>query len=271
MNQLTKLPPAWHQDAAQSLKQSFDAIHIDFLNSTRKAVSLGLFLNAIKVRGKEDGSIPHGEFRPWCEKNVPDLNPYTLSTYMTIGRGVIEKAQLEIADFAAFASGSQKIGDLSFAHSGQLPSKVEDLISGKTQSQLLLEFKSEKQPKQHHPIKPQTPDEIIAAENEQAEALIAQAVTALVTITNDLANPAGILAIRIPPKRWKDFLRTAVAVTKAVRPLTKRKQSPAEKQAQLAPISVDARDAIQEAARKRWRNLKRRNLHPSNPSDTSTP
>ena len=141
MNQLTKLPPAWHQDAAQSLKQSFDAIHIDFLNSTRKAVSLGLFLNAIKVRGKEDGSIPHGEFRPWCEKNVPDLNPYTLSTYMTIGRGVIEKAQLEIADFAAFASGSQKIGDLSFAHSGQLPSKVEDLISGKTQQQLLLAFK----------------------------------------------------------------------------------------------------------------------------------
>ena len=141
MNKLTKLPPAWHQDAAQALKQSFNAIHNDFLNATRKAVSLGLFLNAIKQKGKSDGSIPHGEFRAWCQTNVPAISYPTVTTYMTIGRGIIEKAHLKIADFAAFAGNGQKAENQLFAHNGQLPESVEDLISGKTQQQLLLEFK----------------------------------------------------------------------------------------------------------------------------------
>jgi hypothetical protein len=144
MNKLTKLPPAWHAEAATNLRASFGEIHRSFLDATRRAVWLGLFLNAIKEKGKADGSIPHGEFRPWVARNIPDLSYDTITTYMSIGRGVIETGKLQVTDYIGFADHQSKNGHPLFDHDGKLPPNVEKLIEGKTQRQLCLEFKQGK-------------------------------------------------------------------------------------------------------------------------------
>lgn len=139
MNKLSKLAPAWHADAADLLRKNFDIIHSAFLDSTKKAVALGLFLTSIKQRGKEDGSIPHGEFMPWCDKNVPGLKHWQLSQYMRLAIGVVEFGKLQIGDFT------------NFAYDGNLPPEIEQLIANKTQKQLFLQFHAEKQPASYHP------------------------------------------------------------------------------------------------------------------------
>jgi hypothetical protein len=128
MNKLTKLPPAWHAEAVDLLKKNFAGIHSAFLDSTKKAVWLGIFLNEIKRRGKEDRSIPHGEFIPWLDKNLPDIHQETCRTYMRLGREVCEKGKFQIADFPQYSQGN-------------LPAEALKLIEGKTQKQLFLEWK----------------------------------------------------------------------------------------------------------------------------------
>lgn len=128
-NTLQKVAPEWHAEAVEILKENFTSIHESFLDSTKKAVWLGMFLNFVKQRGKEDKSIPHGEFLPWLEKNYPDAPARTCNTYMALASGVCEKGKFEIRQFSGFA------------HCGDLPKSVEAIVEGKTQSQLFLEFK----------------------------------------------------------------------------------------------------------------------------------
>ena len=128
MKALTKTPPPWHQEAKQLLTENFEKIHLAFTDATKRAVWLGMFLNHIKARGKEDGSIPHGQFGKWLEQNVPDLDRKTISTYQRIANGVCEKGKFQNGNFS------------HFAEIGQLPPPIEQLVEGKTQQQLLINF-----------------------------------------------------------------------------------------------------------------------------------
>jgi hypothetical protein len=130
MTKLQKLPPAWHAEAFDLLKANFEKIHSNFLNSTKKAVWLGIYLNYIKQRGKEDGSIPHGAFGPTLKKNIPEIVWHEANVYMRLARDVCEKGKFQIGDFH------------QFAHCGDLPDSLLKIIEGKTQSQLFLEFKN---------------------------------------------------------------------------------------------------------------------------------
>lgn len=230
---LQKLPPTWHTEAADMLRTNFDAIHNAFLDSTKKAVALGLFLNAIKARGKEDGSIPHGEFLPWCEKNIPEIKYRTFHEYMQLATGVVEFGKLQMCNYRTFAL------------NGQLPEEIDKLISGKTQKQLRLQFHSQPQPV-HNPIKPIHPEDVIAAENEQADWMIGRALEALEMIQRDIARPDSTLIPRIPVKRWKELIRTCVAINKAAAPLTRRKLSPLE---QKEAAAQDKWDTLAAASR----------------------
>lgn len=131
MNALQKMPPAWHTEAVKLLTDNFTQIHAAFTDATKRAVWMGLFLNDIKARGKADGSIPHGQFGGWLERNVPDLSVSQVYTYMKLAAGVCDKGHFEIADFREFAQVP-----------GQLPPKIEKMIEGKTQQQLFFEFKN---------------------------------------------------------------------------------------------------------------------------------
>lgn len=129
MNTPTKTGPGWHQEARALLLENFQRVHTQFTDATKRAVWMGLFLNHVKQRGKDDKSIPHGQFGKWLETNVPDLNRDTIATYMRLANGVCEKGKFHISDFP------------NFAKSGDLPPGINNLIEGKTQQQLFLEFK----------------------------------------------------------------------------------------------------------------------------------
>ena len=122
---LQKTPPEWHDEAIGLLKQNFAQIHAQFLDSTKKAVWLGIFLNEIKERGKQDGSIPHGQFGDFLKTNLPDVSWRQATTYMQIGRNVLEKGKFQIGDYRQFAT-------------GELPPKILHLIEGKNQKELQL-------------------------------------------------------------------------------------------------------------------------------------
>jgi hypothetical protein len=128
-NKLQKVAPKWHDEAKHMLLENFERVHNLFTESTKRAVWMGMFLNHIKTRGKEDKSIPHGQFRNWLAANVPALSNETLATYMRLATGVCEKGKFQISDF------------LTFAKNGQLPPELAKLVEGKTQQQLFLEFK----------------------------------------------------------------------------------------------------------------------------------
>jgi len=131
----------WHGEAVKLLKDNFGKIHSAFTDATKRAVWMGMFLNHIKAKGKEDDTIPHGEFIPWLEKNVPEVPVRTAQTYMQLAVGVCEKGKFEIRQFSAFAQ------------IGNLPPQIEKLVDGKTQEQLKFSFgggkadKSEPAPK----------------------------------------------------------------------------------------------------------------------------
>jgi hypothetical protein len=130
-NQLSKRAPAWHVQARDLLLKNFDAVHAALLDATHRAVWLGLLLNQVKARGKADGSIPHGQFKPWVQKHLPQLSYARLAVYMYIGKKVGEKAKLELP----------KISKQDFCPPGELPPKVLEIIKGKGQNELFLEFK----------------------------------------------------------------------------------------------------------------------------------
>jgi hypothetical protein len=128
---LSTRAPEWHAEAATLIKAQADAIHTAFLNATRRAAWLGLFLNHVKVRGKADGSIPHGQFGPWLDKHLPELSRRTAGFYMSIGANLAEKAKVQIGENRQFAAMVK----------GEIPESVEALIDGKTQNALFLEAK----------------------------------------------------------------------------------------------------------------------------------
>jgi hypothetical protein len=132
MPKLTKRAPDWHQDAAGLIRENFDLIHTSFLNATRRAAWLGLFLNYVKIRGKQDGTIPHGQFGPWLEQHIPDLSRSQLGAYLTMGLRLAEKAKIQISDNRKFAT---------VVNAGEIPEPVAALIDNKTQNALFLEFK----------------------------------------------------------------------------------------------------------------------------------
>lgn len=89
-----------------------------------------------------------------------------------------------------------------------------------------------KEIKVYHPPKRMTPEEKLAADREQAEALLDAAERAFDGILRDLISESSKLATLVAPARIKEFLRAAVGMTKTLRPLAKRKQSPLEKKAE---------------------------------------
>ena len=196
------------------------------------------FLFGAELRGLKGTEVgDHGQWMKFTAAHFPEITHRALNYFMEAS------AKLEAA------SNLPTVGNIKLLSDGSLPKPVEkqiltawhDVADGKSVTEFLRAIGAirEKQPHQHHPIKPLSPDEKIAAENAQADSLLCQASNALMLISNDLAGKHGILSTRIPTKRWKEFLRTFVSVTKAIRPLTKRKQSPAEKKESLAQKKWD--------------------------------
>lgn len=127
--EVAKREPAWHAEAARLIRENHAKVHRGFLRGAKKATWFGLLLQTVKEHGKADGSIPHGQFMAWRQKHVPELEDRTAQFYMTMARKVIERAGV---------SGEELV---KFGETRRLPKKVVELVEGKTQKQLLLDFR----------------------------------------------------------------------------------------------------------------------------------
>jgi hypothetical protein len=130
MSKLVKAAPEWHAQAVGVIRSQFNEISDAFMSAARRATWLGLFLNYVKEKGKADKSIPHSQFGPWLEQNLPDISRRAISRYMTIGRDMAEKAKVQIGKNCHFDQ---------MANPNYLPEKVEKLLEGKNQTELFLE------------------------------------------------------------------------------------------------------------------------------------
>lgn len=97
MSKLRKISPAWHADAIAHAKREFGEFAP--LNETirRKRARLGLMLIYIKERGKSDNSIPHGQFGPWLEENLPDIPRSTAGLCITEGNSICDLLRWQIS------------------------------------------------------------------------------------------------------------------------------------------------------------------------------
>ena len=231
--ELTVAPSGAYTDRVKRAKSYYAAIK----DSADRMGAYGFLFGAELLALKESPMGEHGQWLKFTAENFPDIPHRTITWFM------------DATSKLAAAANLPTVGNIKLLSDGSLPKPVEkqiltawhDVADGKSVTEFLRAIGAirEKQPHQHHPIKPLSPDEKIAAENAQADSLLCQASNALMLISNDLAGKHGILSTRIPTKRWKEFLRTCVSVTKAIRPLTKRKQSPAEKKESLAQKKWD--------------------------------
>jgi hypothetical protein len=185
------------------------------------AFMLGAELTTLKQSLKDDAS--RGQWMTFRETHFPEIPHRTATERMALFSKLAESANLPPA------------GNIKLLGDGSIPKDYADKIAeawcqhaeGKTITRFMRDTGviREKQLPAHHPIKPRTPDEIIAAENAVHE-------SALIDLENAVAYALNLLdgmSKCIPTHRLKQHLRIAVSWTKAIRPLTKRKLSPAEK------------------------------------------
>jgi hypothetical protein len=124
--------PEWHAEAVSLIKQNFDSIHSALLSARNRAAWLGTFVRYVKFRGKEDGSIPHGQFGPWLGRHLPEISRSTIGNYMAFAESLGEKTGTQIAKNWKFAA---------VVNAGGLPEPVEKLLADKTAYSVFLEAK----------------------------------------------------------------------------------------------------------------------------------
>jgi hypothetical protein len=205
------------------VKASHIGVRRSYEHQIQYALICGMQLIALK------STCEHGEFIRLRETHLPDVSSSAAGRYMDF---------FHICQTKFPAVGNLK-GSTLLLEKGDLPAHEKETVlkavyeaaEGKTWTAFYRDLDLCRQPipHAHHPIKPQSPDEIIAAQNEQADSLLRAAESALGLLLDDLQSRAGTLAQRVPVKRWKDILRVTIQFNKIVRPLTKRRLSPAEK------------------------------------------
>jgi hypothetical protein len=115
-------------------------------SSIRRVIVFGLLLLDTKERGLQTKVIKHGQFLPWLEKNCPAVPQRTAYQWMALASGVMKSLQI---------CNDCKFDDLPLHQVLQLPSnqlpkeaadlqqKVFNLVDGKSQKQLLFEFRDD--------------------------------------------------------------------------------------------------------------------------------
>jgi hypothetical protein len=150
----------------------------------RRVVALGLFCFEIKAH------IKHGEFQEWLQTHCAGVGFKSLEAYMTLTKNVLEGCGHQISSALGICQGGEilLLADAEVPkESRKLRDQIFDLIDGKTQRQLMLEFKSDRQPAQHHPRKPVD----AKAEAEATRATAEEWIKGLIGSLRMLASETG--------------------------------------------------------------------------------
>lgn len=145
MNRSAKLTPDWHAQAAAELNRDFAETEALSLNAQKRRVYLGLKFLYVKFRGKEDGSIPHGQFQAWLQENCPQIPRRSVGNYTTEARSVCERMGWQIGQIGHFEIPPHRLLE---APQSELPPKQQksqqllfDLLDGKGKFAPVTEWK----------------------------------------------------------------------------------------------------------------------------------
>jgi len=200
--------------------------------------------------------LPHSEFETEAQKRC-QISDRTRQRYMIIAEErLIEQRALKLLTENAHDGKSVTVALLANPEDQAIPAefieqaraqvraddfkwnaqeiKPKDLARGLEGKDIMDLYRAydvirDKKPKQHVAPRELSPEEKVAAENEQAAALVQAAQVAIQVLLTDLQSKTGTLVTRVQPKLWKDILRTTTQFNKLARAAAKRKQSPAEK------------------------------------------
>lgn len=80
----------WHKEVIAELEKDFSIIET-LMEAERRTAYLGLKLIYVKMRGKADRSIPHGQFQSWLARNFPKVPLSTAGYCMSKARSICER------------------------------------------------------------------------------------------------------------------------------------------------------------------------------------
>ena len=136
--------PDLSQQWAEEINSAFQETHQAFSDGLRKAAAFGALLNYVKEAGDSEKVIPRGQFLTWIKVHCPDISIRTAQVYMQIADGICKKLQIRslcvFDDLPLHKLLSMPSAELS-QDALEVQSKVLSLIEGKTQQQLLLDFR----------------------------------------------------------------------------------------------------------------------------------
>jgi len=114
---LEKQSPAWHAKVIAEINREFAEMNELSETARRRRARLGLMLIWLKEAGKADGSIPHGMFGPWMDKNLPGIPRTTAGNYISEANSICDLLKWQKTQIGLFETPPHKL----------LAAKLEDL------------------------------------------------------------------------------------------------------------------------------------------------
>lgn len=187
-DQITIAPAPGATEAAR-LQELYDAAQ----NGMRRVIALGLYCFEIKSK------LKHGEFYPWLAEHLPDVSARTIRAYTQLTRDTLEAAGFQIRSALRISLGGEILTlptDEVTGESAALRDKICAIVDGKTQRQLMLEFKTVNEDEdgnlyavtgagKRHPRRPVDPAADAARERAEADAALDDAAGELRRIAGD--------------------------------------------------------------------------------------
>lgn len=87
---VSRVAPAWHAKVIAEIEREFAETNELTETARRRRARLGMMLIWVKAAGKADGSIPHGQFGSWLEKNLPGIPRRTAGDYLTEANSICD-------------------------------------------------------------------------------------------------------------------------------------------------------------------------------------
>ena len=199
-------------------KSYHSAFHMSAQQMVIYAFLSGAELNALK------SGLKHGDWLKFKEAHLPQIPQRSANRYMAF------------ADQIGHVANLPTVGNIKLLENGRLPAEEEaklitafhDNAGGKTLTELYRDTGviRDKKHQEHHPIKPLTPDETIAAEKKDAAARRGSFLTEAALLEMDITSKVNnSLLDWTTPSEWKELLRATRRLGKLINPLTKRKQA----------------------------------------------
>ncbi len=173
---------AKNKEVAAKISHAYAEASRSLSNALGHTICAGLMM----IERKEE--LPHGEFGPWLQKYCPEISWMTATRFMNASKSAVasvlgpETAKGEISHNVKFDG--QPLHVILAAdpitltkEARDVQNQFRDFLAGKTQHQLLLEWRSAREDRAPRTRAPQlTPEEIESAHVRQAEDIAKQLI-----------------------------------------------------------------------------------------------